>query len=84
MTQATEHKTTDAALRAIFKQMDAHQAQEIRTAYYDAITGLKTLADMLEIADAEQPEHSGPLLTEHFHAIDALNAMAQSRLGSVL
>ncbi len=84
MAKTNEHKATDAALREIFKKMDAHKAQEIRDAYYDAITGLKTLADMLEIADAEQTQTAGPLLTEHFLAIEALDAMAKSRLGAVL
>ena len=65
----TEHKTTDGALREIFKSMDAHQAQEIREAYYKAVEGLRTLADALEIADAHQDESAGPLLVEHLYAI---------------
>jgi len=64
--------------------MDAHQAQEIREAYYNAIVGLRTLADALEIADAEQMPSAGPLLTEHFNAVQALDAMKNSRLGAVL
>ena len=48
------HAATDATLRQIFKAMDAHQAQEIREAYYKAIEGLMTLAETLEIADAQQ------------------------------
>ncbi len=47
------HAATDATLRKIFKAMDAHQAQEIREAYYKAIEGLMTLAETLEIADAQ-------------------------------
>ncbi len=47
------HAVNDAALREIFKTMDAHQAQEIRDAYYNAVIGLRTLADALEIADAQ-------------------------------
>ncbi|QDV25872.1 hypothetical protein [Aureliella helgolandensis] len=80
------NKTTDAALRQIFRTMDGNQAQEIREAYYKAVEGLMTLAEALEIADATQPESesAGTLLTEHFHAIEALDAMKRSRLGAVL
>ncbi len=79
-----EHKATDAALREIFKVMDAHQAQEIREAYYNAIEGLRTLADALEIADADQQESAGPLIVEHLYACEALEAMKSSRLGAIL
>jgi hypothetical protein len=78
------HATTDATLRQIFKTMDAQQAQEIRDAYYKAIEGLMTLAETLEIADAQQTPSAGPLLTEHFHAIQALDTMKNSRLGKIL
>jgi hypothetical protein len=78
------HAATDATLRQIFKTMDAHQAQEIRDAYYKAIEGLMTLAETLEIADAQQTLSAGPLLTEHFHAVQALDAMKNSRLGKIL
>ncbi len=55
MTNASNpHAATDAILRQIFKAMDAHQAQEIREAYYKAIEGLMTLAEALEIADGER------------------------------
>lgn len=84
MAKTDEQKATEAALRQIFKTMDAHQAQEIREAYYKAIEGLMTLAEALEVADARQPETAGPLLTEHFHAVEALEAMRRSRLGAVL
>ncbi len=33
--------------------MDPHLAQEIREAYYKAVEGLRSLADTLEIADAQ-------------------------------
>ena len=79
-----EHKAADAALRVIFKAMDAHKAQEIREAYYNAVDGLRTLADALEIADAEQQESAGPLLVEHFYAVEAIDAMKRSRLGAIL
>ncbi len=63
---------------------DAHQAQEIREAYYKAIEVLMTLAETLEIADAQQTPSAGPLLTEHFNAVQALDAMKNSRLGKIL
>ncbi len=78
------HAATDATLRQIFKTMDAHQAQEIREAYYKAIEGLMTLAETLEVADAQQTPTAGPLLDEHFNAVEALTAMRRSRLGAVL
>ena len=84
MVKTNEQKATDATLRRIFKTMDAHQAQEIREAYYKAVEGLRTLADTLEIADAMQLESAGPLLTEHFYAIEAIDAMKRSRLGAIL
>lgn len=78
------HAATDAALREIFKTMDAHQAQEIREAYYKAIEGLMTLSEALEIADAQQTPSAGPLIAEHFNAVQALDAMKNSRLGKIL
>lgn len=81
---AIDNKATDAALRQIFRDMDAHQAQEIREAYYKAIEGLMTLAKSLETEDAKLDEPAGPLLTEHFNAIEALDVMKRSRLGAVL
>jgi hypothetical protein len=81
---ANTNQTTDATLRQIFKAMDAHQAQEIREAYYKAIEGLMTLAETLEVADAQQTPTAGPLLDEHFNAVEALTAMRRSRLGAVL
>ncbi len=84
MAQADDHTETDAALREIFNAMDAHQAQEIREAYYKAIEGLMTLSEALEIADAQQTPNAGPLLTEHFIAVQALDAMKNSRLGKIL
>ena len=79
-----EHRATDAALRVIFKAMDGHKAQEIREAYYNAVEGLRTLADALEIADAEQTQTAGPLIVEHLYAIEAIDAMKRSRLGAIL
>jgi len=51
--------TNDAILRDAFRKMNPHQAQEIRDAFYKAIEGLHTLAEMLEIADAEQETTAG-------------------------
>ena len=82
MSQNTD--TTKAALRQIFRDMDAHQAQEIREAYYKAVEGLMTLVEALEIADSQQSVSAGPVLTEHFHAVEALDVMKKSRLGVVL
>jgi hypothetical protein len=84
MANANNNQNTNATLRQIFKAMDAHKAQEIRDAYYKAIEGLMTLSETLEIADAEQTQTAGPLLDEHFNAIEALTAMRRSRLGAVL
>ncbi len=81
---AIDNKATHAALRQIFRDMDARQAQEIREAYYKAIEGLMTLAEALEAEDAQQLESAGPLITEHFYAVEALDAMRKSRLGAVL
>ena len=78
------HQATDASLRQIFKAMDAHKAQEIREAYYNAVEGLRSLADALEIADANQQESAGPLIVEHLYACEALEAMKRSRLGAIL
>jgi hypothetical protein len=79
-----QHAATDATLRQIFKTMDAHRAQEIRDAYYKVMEGLYTLAEALEIADAQQTPTAGPLLDEHFNAVNALDAMKKSRLGKIL
>ena len=84
MVKNNEHARTDAVLRAIFKSMDAHQAQEIRDAYYDTVVGLRTLADALEIADANQDKPAGPLIVEHLYAVEAIDAMNKSRLGAIL
>jgi hypothetical protein len=84
MAQTDEQKATIASLREIFRTMDADTAQEIREAYHKTMDGLYTLAEFLEIADAKQSESAGPLLIEHLLAIEALDAMKRSRLGTVL
>lgn len=81
---AEEKQHNEKILRDAFRKMDPHQAQEIREAYYKAIEGIHTLAEMLEIADAQQPQTAGPLLTEHFLAIEAIEAMKKSLLGKIL
>ena len=76
--------TTDARLREIFKTMDPHKAQEIRDAYYKVMEGIYTLVEALEIEDSTQTPNAGPLLDEHFIALDALKAISRSCLGKVL
>lgn len=80
----TKNSCNDAALREIFRNMDAHRAQEIRQAYYTAIENLRTLADALEIEDAKQPQPGGLLIDEHMFAILAIDAMDKSRFGAIL
>jgi hypothetical protein len=76
--------TKQTELKTIFRTMDAQQAQEIREAYYKAVEGLQSLAKALEIADAQQENTAGPLLDEHFIAIEAVKAMSKSLLGRIL
>jgi hypothetical protein len=79
-----DKQANEKILRDAFRTMDPHQAQEIREAYYKAVEGLRTLADMLEIADAQQPQTAGPFLTEHLLACEAIDAMKKSQLGKIL
>jgi len=72
-------------LRDIFRTMDAHKAQEIREAYYNAVEGLGVLAETLEIADAEMGSpHDHALIEEHLIACQAIDAMKTSLLGRIL
>ena len=71
-------------LRDLFKNMDPERYQEIREAYYKTVEGLQTLAEALEVADARQAETAGPLLEEHFIALEAVEALNKSNLGAVL
>ena len=64
-------------LRDIFRSMDPYRAQEIREAYYKAIEGLGTLAEILA-------DDSPILAREHALAREALDLMRQSHLGRVL
>ncbi len=76
---------SEKALREIFRQMNADDAQAIRDAYYKAVEGLRALADAVELADAHL---AGPtndhLMREHFLACDGLAVMRKSELGRVL
>lgn len=77
--------TIEQNLRDIFRTMDAHRAQEIREAYYKAVEGLSSLAESLEIADAEMGSpHDHALIEEHLLACQAIEAMKQSLLGRIL
>ncbi|MEZ6100268.1 MAG: hypothetical protein R3E01_14965 [Pirellulaceae bacterium] len=76
---------TERTLRETFRTMNADDAQQIRDAYYKAVEGLQTLADMLEIADARMPGPTNELLIgEHLIACEAITAMQKSELGRVL
>ncbi|MEK0426781.1 MAG: hypothetical protein ACKO9Q_27800 [Pirellula sp.] len=79
-----EKQANEKILRDAFRTMDPHQAQEIRESYYKAIEGIHALAELLEIADAQQPQTAGPLLTEHLLACEAIDAMKKSLLGKIL
>ena len=84
MTDQTK-KERECNLRDIFRTMDAHRAQEIREAYHKAIEGLSTLAESLEIADAEMGSpHDHALIEEHLIACQAIDAMKASLLGRIL
>ena len=79
-----DKKANEKILRDAFRTMDPHQAQEIRESYYKAVEGIYALAELLEIAYAQQPQTAGPLLTEHLYACEALDAMRNSLLGKIL
>ena len=75
----------ERTLCEIFRTMDAHRAQAIREAYYKAVEGLSTLAESLEIADAEMGSpHDHALIHEHLIACQAMDAMKASLLGRIL
>lgn len=78
-------KTREQNLRDIFRNMNADRAQEIREAYYKAVEGLSTLAETLEIADAEMNgPHDHALIEEHLISCQAVKAMKTSLLGRIL
>lgn len=64
-------------LRDTFHSMDPYRAQEIREAYYKAIEGLSTLAELLGAEDSV-------LAREQALAQEALELMRQTHLGRVL
>ncbi|MGB7325372.1 MAG: hypothetical protein WBD31_10920 [Rubripirellula sp.] len=73
-----------AALRTIFKNMDPHQAQEIRESYYRIAENLRPLVDALEIADLDNGGPAGPLIEEHYIFCELLEKLDESVLGAVL
>jgi hypothetical protein len=77
-------KTQQSDLRTTLTKLDSEQYQEIRAAYYKAVEGLAALASLLESADTDLGRQPGPLLEEHYIAIEAVNAMGRSELGRYL
>lgn len=76
---------SEQVLRVTFRTMNADHAQQIRDAYYKAVEGLQSLADMLELADARMPGPTNELLIEeHLLACEAMTIMRKSELGRVL
>ncbi len=70
---AIQNHEHEILLRDTFRKMGAHQAQEIREAYYKAVEGLRSLADALEIADAQNPGPASDLLmSEHLLTCTAI------------
>lgn len=85
-TMTNPNKTeAERNLRDIFRSMDPQQAQAIREAYYKAVEGLSSLAESLEIADADMGSpHDHALIEEHLIACQAIDAMKASLLGRIL
>ena len=82
---ANQHREHETLLRNAFRKMDADQAQAIREAYYKAVEGLQSLANALEIADAQNPGPANDLLLgEHLLACEAIAALNKSLLGRIL
>jgi hypothetical protein len=77
--------STEQSLRETFRNMNAADYQRIRDAYYKATEGLQSLADALELADANMPGPANELLIgEHLLACEALTTIKKSELGRVL
>ena len=72
------------ALRPLFKNMDAHTAQDIREMYYRVADNLRPLMTALEIADVDHGGPVGPLLEEHYIFCEMLEKLDESVLGAVL
>ncbi|MEZ6080756.1 MAG: hypothetical protein R3C56_35290 [Pirellulaceae bacterium] len=81
---ASENKTTDAALRQIFRAMEADQAQEIREAYYKAVEGLMTRAEALEIADSQQPVGVAGFVKQYGQINEAFLVFSGLLIGSTI
>lgn len=77
-------KPKQDSLKAALQNLDPDTFQSIREAYYKAMEGLHGLAEALERADANQLPPAGPLLDEHFIAIEALGVMQRSDLGRLV
>lgn len=75
-----QKKAHDHNLRETFGSMDAGDAQEIRSSYYDAACGLQGLTDKLAEVAADDPA----LARELEIARKALAAINLSRLGAAL
>ena len=81
---ATAAQHTNELRKAIGKLPAADQ-QEIRTAYYDAITALRTLFVALEASDLDYCNaEGGILIEEHLIAVEAYDALRRSKIGAVL
>lgn len=76
--------TREEILREIFRKMAPHDYQTIREAFYKAVEGLRTLADVLETADLHIGPTNEALIEEHLIACAALTKMKKSVLGRIL
>lgn len=79
-----ENKEKDAALRAALGKVTPGESRRIRESYDKAMEGLRALALVLELADANLDEPAGPLIVAHLEVCGALDAVDKSRLGDVL
>ena len=77
-------KARAEALAPLFRNMDAHTAQEIRESYYRIAENLRPLVNALEIADLDHGGPAGPLLEEHYIFCELLEKIDKSVLGAVL
>ena len=71
-------------LRTIVAKMPPAKYTAIRDAYWKAVEGLRSLADALEQADADDPEPGDALMNEHLNTAEAIGVMYRSRLGEIL
>ena len=83
--KTTHTPVNEQALRLAVKHLDPSRAQEIREAYYQVVTNLQVLAEVLEVADLDTPDNlNHPLLEEHLIAVRAMETMHESQLGRIL